>query len=360
MSIGRDASGTRKANSVVAYARGLCKYRCMRTLAPVLRLPRPRSLATPLVLLLLAAGSSACSSSKSSSGFANTAPTGPTGSSGGFGDGGTSGTIGGNNPNAPGGGGGNQAGCSDAAKLVYVVSDSNELFSYDPAASKFAKIGELNCPSGGETPNSMAVDRSGTAWVNFSEGSLFKVSTADASCQATSYQKQQGGFVRFGMAFATDSATSDKETLYVVGIEGTNGGKGLGKIDLTTMTLTKIGDFSGDLMGQGAELTGTGDGRLFGFFTTEPSATLAQIDKGTGATSGETSLDGVNTGTAWAFSFWGGDFWFYTSGGGASTVTRKQTSTSGALSTAVPDVGGFRIVGAGVSTCAPTTPPSPR
>ena len=45
------------------------------------------------------------------------------------------------------------------------------------------------------------------------------------------------------------------------------------------MKLTTLGDFSGDLQGQGAELTGTGDGRLFGFFTTQPNATLAQIDK---------------------------------------------------------------------------------
>ena len=311
------------------------------------------------LVALAATASTACSSSPRSGGFADTSTPTPGGSSGGFGDGGTSGTITGNNPGTPGGAG-NQSGCSDAAKLVYVVTDANELFSYDPGAAKFAKIGELNCPSGGATPNSMGVDRSGTAWVNFSDGSLFKVSTADASCQATSYQKLQGGFVRFGMAFATDSATSDQETLYVVGIEGVNGGKGLAKIDLKSMVLTKLGDFSGDLMGQGAELTGTGDGRLYGFFTTEPSATLAQIDKNTGATTGETSLDGVNTGSAWAFSFWGGDFWFYTSGGGASTVTRKQTSASGALSTAIPDVGGFRIVGAGVSTCAPITPPTPR
>jgi hypothetical protein len=119
------------------------------------------------------------------------------------------------------------------------------------------------------------------------------------------------------------------------------------------MTLTKLGDFSGDLQGKGAELTGTGDGRLFGFFTTQPNAKLAEIDKTSGATSNETTLTGVNTGTAWAFSFWGGDFWFYTSFGGPSTVTRKQSSTDGNLSTAKDDVGGFRIVGAGVSTCAP-------
>lgn len=293
----------------------------------------------------------ACGSSSRTSDFEET-PEAP-----GFGDGGnSSGTIGGKNPAADGGS--NQAGCSEAAKLVYVVSDSNELFSFAPDKTAFTKIGQLDCPSGGATPNSMAVDRTGSAWVNFSDGSLFEVSTADASCRATTYQKGQGGLTRFGMAFATSSATSQEETLYVVGIEGASGGRGLAKIDLTTMKLTAIGDFSGKLAGQGAELTGTGDGRLFGFFTTQPNATLAQIDKGTGATSGDASLAGVSTGNAWAFSFWGGDFWFYTSSGiTPSTVTRKQTSTDGSISTAKKDVGGFRIVGAGVSTCAPTAPP---
>ncbi|MDB4935352.1 MAG: hypothetical protein JWP87_2324 [Labilithrix sp.] len=319
----------------MANARGLCKYRYMRTGAPL------------LLLFLIACGSSQQATFEDK-------PTGP--GNGGFSDGGSSGTIGGNNPND--GGTGNQSGCSEAAKLVYVVTDQNELFSFKPDTTTFAKIGELACPSGGATPNSMAVDRTGVAWVNFSDGGLFKVSTADASCEATTYEKNQLGFGRFGMAFATNSATSTEESLYVVGIEGTNGGKGLGKIDLTTMKLTKLGDFSGSLQGQGAELTGTGDGHLYGFFTTQPYATLAEIDKATGATSGDASLNGVNTGNAWAFSFWGGDFWFYTSQGlQPSTVTRKQTSTNGSLSTAKNDVGGFRIVGAGVSTCAPTTPP---
>jgi hypothetical protein len=281
-------------------------------------------------------------------------PNGP--ANNGFGDGGDPGTLGGGKTD--GGGGGNQTGCSEAAKLVYVVTDLNELFSFKPDTTTFTKIGELKCPSGGATPNSMAVDRTGVAWVNFSDGGLFKVSTSDAACEATTYEKGQLGFNRFGMAFATNTATSTEETLYVVGIEGINSGKGLGKIDLTTMKLTKLGDFSGSLQGLGAELTGTGDGRLYGFFTTQPNATLAQIDKSTGATSGDSSLKGVSTGNAWAFSFWGGDFWFYTSQNlQPSVVTRKQTSTDGNISTAKADVGGFRIVGAGVSTCAPTTPP---
>lgn len=303
--------------------------------------------------LALAAALVACGSSRSTSDFGGGGPGGSSGSSGG-----TSGGFGGGDAGTTAGGTGNQAGCSEAAKLVYVVTDANALYSFAPDKVAFTRIGTLDCPSLGATPNSMAIDRSGNAWVNFSDGSLFKVSTKDASCAATNFQKGQSGIVRFGMAFATNSASTQEETLYVVGIEDNNIGKGLAKIDLSTMKLTRLGDFSGDLQGTGAELTGTGDGRLFGFFTTDPNATLAQIDKGSGATSGDKDLAGVNTGNAWAFSFWGGDFWFYTSLGGLpSRVTRLAASSDGAISTAKADVGGFRIVGAGVSTCAPTAPP---
>jgi hypothetical protein len=314
----------------MADARELCKDRRMR-------------FSTPLLALFLFA----CGSTKST--FVDPPP-----ADNGFGDGGTN-IIGGGKTD--GGVTGSQTGCSEAAKLVYVVSDLNELFSFKPDTGKFTKIGELKCPSS-STPNSMAVDRTGFAWVNFSDGNLFKVSTADASCAATSYVPDQEGFHTYGMAFATNGATSIEETLYVVGIEGLNAGKGLAKIDLTTMKLTTIGDFSGDLTGQGAELTGTGDGRLFGFFTTKPDAKLAQINTATGATTDESTLTGVSTGDAWAFSFWGGDFWFYTAVKPAySVLTRKQSSTDGNISVAQQDVGGFRIVGAGVSTCAPTAPP---
>ena len=309
-----------------------------------------RTAAALLGLLILACGG-ACSPAARPSGFDDETDKPSTG------DGSSGGIIGGK-PTPGGSKANNQVGCSEAAKLVYVVSDENELYSFAPDKTAFTKIGTMNCPSNGATPNSMAIDRRGTAWVNFSDGGLFKASTADASCEATGYQRGQGGISRFGMAFATNSASSQEETLYVVGIEGIIAGHGLAKIDLGTMKLTELGDFSGTLKGQGAELTGTGDGRLFGFFTTKPNATLAQIDKGDGATTGDASLDGVSTGNAWAFSFWGGDFWFYTSTASApSTVTRKLTSGDGAITTAKADVGGFRIVGAGVSTCAPTTPP---
>ena len=251
-------------------------------------------------------------------------------------------------------------GCTDAAKLVYVVSAENDLYSFKPDGLVFSKIGRLNCAAGAlASPNSMAVDRSGTAWVNYSDGTLFKVSTKDATCQSTGFQPNQSQFVKFGMAFSSNAAGSNDETLYVAGLSDllAGGRAGLGKIDLASMKLTFIGDYSGTLRGQGAELTGTGDAKLFGFYTTEP-ATLAALDKATGATADNKSLTGVRTGDAWAFSFWGGDFWFYTATGGQeSRVTRLRSSGDGSITVVMPQVGGFRIVGAGVSTCAPTVPP---
>jgi hypothetical protein len=250
-------------------------------------------------------------------------------------------------------------GCADAAKLVYVVSAQDDLYSFKPDKLVFTKIGHLSCPAmAGSSPNSMAVDRSGTAWVNYSKGELFKVSTSDASCLSTTFQVGQHGFVRFGMAFSSNASGGSEETLFVSGVTGTSppSGLGLGKIDLGTFALTPLADYPSPLNGQAAELTGTGDARLFGFFTTNP-ATLAQIDKTSAATSNDKSLTGLTNFLAWAFSFWGGDFWFYTATNAStpSKVTRLKTATDNSLSTVVDDVG-FTIVGAGVSTCAPTSP----
>jgi hypothetical protein len=247
-------------------------------------------------------------------------------------------------------------GCAASAKLVYVMSQEKDLYSFTPNTTTFTKVGRVSCPAVG-IPTSMAIDRSGTAWVNYADGSLYKVSTSDASCAETGFVKGQQGFLKFGMAFATNSATSTDETLYISGLLGTEG-KGFGKIDLGTLKVTMLGEYSNNLAGEVAELTGTGDGHLFGFFTTSPAATLAEIAHSSGATSSDKPLLGVNTGNAFAFSFWGGDFWFYTSDGtSASKVTQLKASGNGELVVAKTDVGGFRIVGAGVSTCAPVTAP---
>jgi hypothetical protein len=56
---------------------------------------------------------------------------------------------------------------------------------------------------------------------------------------------------------------------------------------------------------------------------------------------------------AFAFAHWGGDFYVFT-GQTTSKVTRYSPETD--ISTVVVDNTGMLIVGAGSSTCAPTSP----
>jgi hypothetical protein len=258
----------------------------------------------------------------------------------------------------PGSGAGGPTGCSDEAKLIYVLSDANELYSFKPDDKIFSYIGPLQCPTAMQ-PNSMAVDRTATAWVNYVEsngvtdsaGAIYRVNTADASCEATPAVTLPNGWFRIGMGYATDGADTDAETLYVTGI---NQSSGLGRIE--NGSLVPIGSFGGAFANQNAELTGTGDGRLFAFFVSTP-VQVAELDPQSGAVLGATPLPSVEVPNAWAFSFWGGDFYLYTASIGESRVNQFRPGDGGVDVSYMTNVG-FRIVGAGVSTCAPLTPPS--
>jgi hypothetical protein len=315
----------------------------VRALARIIRAMRFSPILAALLLF-------ACASHKSSSGFGSDSNDGTSGGSGSPGP-----SLGGDN-------GGSGTDCSEAAKLVYVVSAQDDLYSFQPAHLMFVRIGTLVCPTQGPShPFSMAVDRTGIAWVNYDDGELFKVSTADASCTKTSYTPQQG-FTTFGMGFSTNAAGQKDETLFICGFRFDNGAEssvGLGRLDTSSLAVTPLGDFTGGIKGHCGELTGTGDAKLYGFFPGSP-AQLAAIDKTSTATPSPTALSGLplQTTAAYAFSFWGGDFWFYTSAGASdfSQVTQFKASSDQSVKVVRSNVG-FTIVGAGVSTCAPTSPP---
>jgi hypothetical protein len=251
----------------------------------------------------------------------------------------------------------NQGGCSDAAKLVYVVSKEGSLYSFDPPSLTFKSIGHPTCPTAG-SPNSMAVDRTGTAWISYTDGTVWRVSTKDASCVTSPYATDQLGFHTFGMGYASNDADPLTDTLYI----DDHDGRGLAKVDGSGKA-SLIAPFGTPLAGKNCELTGTGDGRLFGFFTTLP-AQVAEIDKATGAVLSTQVLQTVSTGTEWAFSFWGGDFFLYTAQADTSGLPQNATTsdvtryrpTDKSVTVLRQNIG-FRIVGAGVSTCAPTTAP---
>jgi hypothetical protein len=256
--------------------------------------------------------------------------------------------------------------CADASDtLVYTVTESNTLVKFNPSSAQFTPIGALNCPDPfGRAPFSMAVDRQGNAYVLYyapagqgpgssaPPGSIFKVDLNSAACAPTSFVPGQDGFLGFGMGFvANDVGTG--ETLYVADSDSTPGR--LGAIDETTLSLSVIGTFPTDV--QQAELTGTGDGRLFAFYNQVGNSqvggsVIGQIDKKTGAVIGEALLPQVTQGNGWAFAFWGGNFYTFTAPGpAAGTVVQRYNPVDGTVVTVAtyPEV----IDGAGVSTCAP-------
>ncbi len=254
--------------------------------------------------------------------------------------------------------------CGVGSGLIYVFTTSGELYAFEPPTQRFRRIGLISCPGaprGFSRPNSMAVDRAGTAWINYVDGPIFAVSTRDASCRPTTYAPGQHGFLHLGMAFVSTGPTLSGETLFISSGGGSTdefggtpiggGGGGLARVE-NGERVVPVAEFSGRLGGKLAELTGTGDGRLFGFFATRP-ATLAEIDPKTAAILSERRLPGIPAATAWAHAFWGGRFYlFWSRAGEGSHVSRVD------LEGRLEDLGRsprLTIVGAGVSTCAPTS-----
>jgi hypothetical protein len=258
-----------------------------------------------------------------------------------------------------GGSNGNQDGCSEAAKLVYVVDSNNKLSTWDGATKTFTDLGTLNCPAmGGATPFSMGIDRNAGAYVLYSSSEVMRVDTATLACTKLNYTVQQQQ-VLFGMGFSTNEVGGTTDTLFIAG--GPNAGAAtttnLATLDPNTMQVSPLGTITGN-----PELTGTGNAELWGFFPAATGSRIEKVNKMTGAplqTFGNlTILNG--TPAAWAFAFWGGDFWVFLAKQPPGlfdppefTTVYQFDATNGTLKGMTP-TGNRTIVGAGVSTCAPT------
>ena len=251
-----------------------------------------------------------------------------------------------------GGDGGNADTCSDASKLVYVVDSNNTLSKFDPMTKTFTDLGTLNCPAGFlATPFSMSIDRDTNAWVLYSDSKLYKVNTTNLMCTATSWSTQLG-LTQFGMGFSTETAGGTQDTLFVAGGSGpTVPTSTLATLSTTNMTASGRGTVQG-----WPELTGTGSAELWGFFPSAGGARIEKLDKSTGSALMTFNLPPTLAGEpmAWAFAAWGGDFWiFLMKGSDIQTTVYQVGGTTGQIKgmTSAPS---RRIVGAGVSTCAPT------
>jgi hypothetical protein len=234
------------------------------------------------------------------------------------------------------------------------VTTNARLLRYEPDSGTITVIGAPDCPAG-ISPFSMAVDRAGTAWVLSSRGvsGLFRISTADASCEPTAYLPNQGGYEEFGMGFAADARDATTEQLYVIGgpravIHGSEVETLFGVLDLGSLTITTRARTRG--MG---ELTGTGEGNLWAFLGLAEGDVVTRLDPASGAHNESYPAAVSEPGWARAVAFWGGDFYVFVSSHRyiASSIFRVSTRTGRVRE--VGTVDRHLIVGAGVSTCAP-------
>lgn len=264
--------------------------------------------------------------------------------------------------------------CPPGTDLIYVVDSSYRLLSFDPGDDLhvFSLRGNLNCAAGavlpgwggmsaGATPFSMSVDRTGRAWVLYSSGEIFWTNVRNPeSCTLSPWQAGTEGFELFGMGFASVAPDSGAEELFVAGGTATqlatHATGRLGVIEPEGMDFSVKGSLSPSEYGP--ELTGTGEGELFGYFPGLASTKVALLDKTTGANALEWLLPALpGQLRAWAFAHWGGRFYIFISfidpiEGQLSQVHRFDPAT-GESEVVLDDIP-YVIVGAGVSTCAPT------
>ncbi len=237
-------------------------------------------------------------------------------------------------------------GCDEDNKQIYVVTDDYRLVRFLPVKRLFHPIGKVGCAASGRaSPYSMAVDRHGMAYVLYNSGELFKVSTRDARCEKTTFAEGQQGMKLFGMAFVTDGPDGVSESLWVAGFEEP---WRLAKIDVPSMKMQAPLAVKGK--GGSFELTGRGDGRVFGF-DPEPPARIVEIDTASGAISQDRRVKGLPKCQSWAVAQYWGDFWVFCD----NQLTRYSLKDDS--SEVVQADTGYRIVGAGVSTCAPSSKP---
>jgi hypothetical protein len=247
--------------------------------------------------------------------------------------------------------------CADNTDRIYLLSDNAQLWSYDPATHQFAQITPaLGCPH--NNTFSMSVDRNGIAYVMFQNDDIYTVDVNNPNmCTDPGYAPGQLNFNKFGMGFVSNSQFDPCEKLFAHSWSGQGGfseGNGvgrLGRMDAADLVMEEIGTIDYN----GGELTGTGDGRLFAFAGSP--AKLVEYDKDTAAVVATEQLN-MSLTNAFAFAFFAGDFYLFTEANGnpsVSKVTHYDYDDDKSLEIVVQQAP-IRIVGAGVSTCAPLLP----
>lgn len=236
--------------------------------------------------------------------------------------------------------------CTVTDDLVYVLArDDGSLHTFDPSTLTFDRLGRVDCGTSWD-PASMAVSRDGVAYVRYANNALYAVDLETLSCSVTSYSDRHTAFDSFGMGYATNASDTWRDRLYVANADT------LGVIDPATWEIRTLGR-----MASQSELTGNAEGELWAMLPLESPAELEQLDKTSGAVLESLPLRGFPQASnidTFAFATWDGDFYLFVRENGVGNSTDVYQVTRAGVMTKVLERVGFDVVGAGVSTCAPS------
>lgn len=258
--------------------------------------------------------------------------------------------------------------CAENTERIHVVTTTGALWAFDPPTLEFELVVDLLALPGCATPQffSMSLDRDGLAWLQFNDGTLHTLDiNAPVACNNPGFvPPPELEITNFGMGFVSESVDNPCDSLFGHRIGFGVDGPGVGLLfEVDTDAPDVVGSYPTDF--NRAELTGTGDGRLFAFVDSIP-AKLVELDKDSGATVDQIDLIGIDASTAFAFAAYGGDFYFFT--GSDSNFNRSEVNhidyddsddnDEQDITEIIPEVPfDGPISGAGVSTCAPSEPP---
>jgi hypothetical protein len=294
----------------------------------------------------------------------------------------TTGAGGGGGFNPSGGSGGAGTSCDEKVRPIFVLTQGTPptIHSFDPKALVFTEIQKVQCPNTGAwAAASMAIDRDYHAWIEWggqANGAadpyakrLDRIDLATGTCQpdVAKFPAVAAWGTPLGMAFVSDSNGSAAEHLFFIDTETRLHALG-GQAPVGQFYSFKPGE--GTEFG-GAELTGTGAGRLFTFimnWTAEfshpctamdpcgPTVHLGEVSKTAGTAISNVEIPdvpafGISPG-GFAFAHWGGHFWVFESLKFGPTKVYDYDPTS-KTAVVVKSDGPDAVVGAGVSTCAP-------
>ena len=236
------------------------------------------------------------------------------------------------------GGGGDD--CPDVGDDILLLTADRRLVSFDPTVdgpAAYQPLSQLDCAASG-APASMAIARSGVAYVLYSNGRIYQVDAKTGACTSTDYDV--GGFAYQGMGMTATEPNGTAEAFYT-----TTPGVGLARVLLPSFQVSQLGGGT-DLR---AELTGGIDGRLF---LLDETGALSEIDRGTLGQTFVHRFEQWSAQSAIAVARHTGIFYGFAGTTPANAVTFRYDPE--ANEETVRDQGlGFVVVGAGQSTCAP-------